>query len=160
MRRLILIRHAKSDWNSPDLEDFHRPLAPRGRKAARWIGDTLRDEGWLPDLILCSSAARTRETLALSGMSAPTQFVRDIYDLMDEDFVDLIRTQGGAAATLALIGHNSATDTTARSLCSDRMDFGGFPTGAIVVLDFQAADWRDIAEGTGQLVAFCRPPRQ
>jgi phosphohistidine phosphatase SixA len=51
-------------------------------------------------------------------------------------------------------------DATALALCSGRMDFGGFPTGAIAVLDFDTADWSDLAEGTGQLVAFCRPPRQ
>lgn len=160
MLRLILIRHAKSDWNSPDRDDFDRPLAPRGRNAARWIGKTLRGESWTPDLVLCSPAARTRETLTLSGIAAPVRFAREIYDLMDDDFVDLIRSTGGSAATLALIGHNNAMETTALMLCSDRMDFGGFPTGAIAVLDFEATAWIALAAGTGQLVAFCRPPRQ
>jgi phosphohistidine phosphatase len=160
MLRLILIRHAKSAWNAPDLDDFSRPLAPRGRSAARWIGDTLRGEGWVADLVLCSPAARTRETLSLSAATAPTQFVQEIYDLMAADFVELIRTNGGAARSLMLVGHNSAIEATALALCSGRMDFGGFPTGAIVVLDFEAADWRGLVEGTGQLVAFCRPPRQ
>ena len=160
MLRLILIRHAKSAWDTPELDDFARSLAPRGRAEARWVGETMRREGWTPDLVLCSPAARTRETLSLSGITAPVQFVQEIYDLMGADFVDLIRTKGGAVRSLALVGHNNAMDTTALALCSGRMDFGGFPTGAVVVLDFAAADWMALAEGTGQLVAFCRPPRQ
>ena len=160
MLRLILIRHAKSAWDAPDLDDFSRPLAPRGRMAARWVGETMRLEGWAPDLVLCSPALRTRETLSLSGITAPVQFVQEIYDLMSADFVDIVRTKGGAARSLALIGHNNAIDATALALCSGRMDFGGFPTGAVVVLDFEAPDWSALARGTGQLVAFCRPPRQ
>lgn len=160
MPRLILIRHAKSAWNAPELGDFARPLAARGRMEARWIGETMRKEGWTPDLVLCSPAMRTRETLSLSGITAPAQFLQEIYDLMGEDFVDLIRTNGGAARSLALVGHNNAIDATALALCSGRMDFGGFPTGAVVVLDFAAPDWAGLSEATGQLVAFCRPPRQ
>ena len=160
MLRLILIRHAKSAWNAPELDDFARPLAPRGRMAARWIGETMRSEGWAPDLVLCSAAARTRETLALAGIAAPVQFLREIYDLMGADFVDLIRAKGGAAGILALIGHNNAMNATALTLSSGGMSFGGFPTGAIVVLDFEAPDWPSLTAGTGKLVAFCRPPKQ
>lgn len=160
MLRLILIRHAKSAWDTPELDDFARTLAPRGRAEARWVGDTMRREGWTPDLVLCSPAARTRETLSLSGITAPVQFVQEIYDLMGADFVDLIRSRGGTARSLALVGHNNAIDTTALALCGGRMDFGGFPTGAVVVLDFDATDWMSVAAGSGQLVAFCRPPRQ
>ena len=160
MLRLILVRHAKSALDSPELDDFARPLAPRGRAEARWLGETMRREGWTPDLVLCSPAARTRETLRLSGSTAPVQFVQEIYDLMGTDFIDLIRTNGGTVQSLALVGHNNAIDATALALCGGRMDFGGFPTGAIVVLDFEASDWMDLAQGTGQLVAFCRPPRQ
>lgn len=160
MLRLILIRHAKSAWTAPELDDFDRPLAPRGRVAARWIGDTMRREGWTPDLVLCSAAARTRETLSLAAISAPVQFLHEIYDLMGADLVDLIRSRGGAARSLALVGHNTAMDTTALKLCGGRMDFGGFPTGGVVVMDFAAPNWTSLAEGTGQLIAFCRPPRQ
>lgn len=160
MQRLILIRHAKSAWDAPSLDDFDRPLAPRGRAEARWIGETLRQEGWSPDLILCSPAVRTRETLSLAALTAPTAFVRDIYDRMSGDFLEVIRTNGGAARALMLVGHNNAMDATALALCSGRVDFGGFPTGAIAVLDFEAGDWTGLAEGAGRLVAFCRPPRR
>lgn len=156
MLRLILVRHAKA---AAGLADFDRPLAPRGQREARWVGETLRAEGWLPDLVLCSSALRTRQTLALSEVAAPTVFEREIYDLMDEDFVDCVRRRGGAAARLALVGHNSAINTTAQLLASEAVEFGGYPPAAIAVLDFAIDDWSALARRTGALVAFRAPPR-
>ena len=64
MKRLLLLRHAKSSWHDPALTDFERPLNRRGRAAARAIGDYLVRNDLLPDLVLCSAAQRTRETLA------------------------------------------------------------------------------------------------
>jgi phosphohistidine phosphatase len=157
MRRLILIRHAKSDWGSETLTDHERPLAPRGRRAAAWIGDTLRAAGWVPDAVLSSTARRTRETLELSGIAAPARFERAIYEHMSGDFVDIIRTMGGDAPVLALIGHNSAMETTALLLVEDDADFGGYPTGAIAVMDFPIERWSDLDQGTGRIVAFRKP---
>ena len=62
MRTLLLMRHAKSSWDRPDLADLDRPLAPRGRKAAPLIARHLRDRQLVPDLVLCSHAERVRET--------------------------------------------------------------------------------------------------
>lgn len=157
MRRLILIRHAKSDRGAEGVSDHDRPLARRGEKAAEWIGETLRDEEWLPDLVLCSSSVRTRQTLELSGIQADVQLLREIYDNMSRDFVEIIRRHGGEAQTLALIGHNTGMETTAQKLADDDADLYGYPTGAIAVLDFDIEDWSELAEGTGRLVAFRQP---
>jgi len=159
MLRLILIRHAKSGWDNPELADHDRPLAPRGRKAAVWLGDTLRTEGWVPDLILCSTALRTRETVELAALGVETRFERAIYDHMGDDFVDIIRTGGGVAPVLALVGHNSGMDTTGLLLAEDDTDFGGFVTGAFAVFDFHIDRWSELRQGTGRLVAF-REPRK
>ncbi|MGV3490924.1 MAG: SixA phosphatase family protein [Devosia sp.] len=157
MRRLILIRHAKSDWGTPGLPDHERPLAPRGQRAAGWIGDVLRVEGWVPDAVLCSTALRTRQTLELAGLDVPVSFERDIYDAMSDDFIDIIRTKGGDAPVLGLIGHNTGMETTALLLAEDEVDFGGYPTGAVAVLDFDIASWAELQEGTGKVVAFRWP---
>ena len=61
--QLILMRHAKSSWDDPAAADFDRPLNGRGRRSAKALGHWLRQRGWLPDRVLCSSARRTRETL-------------------------------------------------------------------------------------------------
>ena len=160
MRRLILIRHAKSAWDGPNLSDHDRPLAPRGRRGAAWIGETLRAQGWVPDAVLCSTAMRTRQTLELAEIAAPVTFDREIYDLRDEDFVDLIRRKGGTVPMLALVGHNTAMERTALLLAEDDADFGGYPTGAIAVIDFAIDDWSDLREGSGRVEAFRRPPRE
>jgi len=158
MLRLILVRHAKSAWDEPSLSDFDRPLAPRGRKSAKWIGETIRNEGWLPDAILCSTAARTRETLELAGLAGPKTIYDDaFYALRDADYVELIRTDG-QGRVLMLVGHNMAiSDTAARLL--DTVAIGDFATGAIAVIDFDARSWPDIAEATGRLVDFRKPPK-
>lgn len=159
MLRLVLIRHAKSAWDEPGLADFDRPLAPRGRRAAKWIGETLRKEGWVPGRVLCSAAARTRETVALAEIAQEAIYDREIYDLMSADFIDVIRRRGGATKVLALVGHNTGMETTAILLAADNADFGGYPTGAIAVLDFDIRDWSELREGSGRLAAFCRPPK-
>ncbi len=78
---------------------------------------------------------------------------------MGSDFVDVIRTKGGSARTLALVGHNSAMETTALLLAEDAVDFGGYPTGAIAVMDFEIEGWSALEEGTGRVIAFRRPPK-
>ena len=157
MRRLILIRHAKSSWTASGGDDHDRPLAPRGERASRWIGEVLRAEGWLPDLVLCSTARRTRQTFELAAIDAPVRSLRGIYDAMAGDFAGIIRKHGDEARTLALIGHNTGMEATALKLAEGVADFGGYPTGAIAVMDFAIDDWKDLADHTGRLVAFRRP---
>lgn len=159
MRRLILIRHAKSAWDDPEQADHDRPLAPRGCEAAAWIGQTLRAEGWLPDAVLCSTAVRTRQTLDLAGITTGVTYAPQVYDLRDADFIDLIRAKGGPARVLALVGHNTAMERTAMLLAGDDADFGGYPTGALAVLDFDIGDWSELRKGTGRVEAFRRPPK-
>lgn len=163
MLRLILVRHAKSAWDDPALTDFDRPLAMRGIEAAAWIGDTLAQRGLLPDRIVCSTARRTRETLELALARMPANWRADVvwsdavYERRDHDYVELIAEQGGDVKVLMIIGHNSATEETARSLSGAAM--GNFPTGGIAVIDFEASAWADLVRGSGQLVHFLRPAK-
>lgn len=171
MLRLVLVRHAKSAWDEPELSDFDRPLAPRGRKAAIWIGDTLTSNGWLPRRILCSSAVRTRETLHLALTRLPanapppvTVFSDAVYGHRDGDYVELIREQGADAPVLMLVGHNMAMAETALALAgaidaNARHELESFVAGGIAVIDFEGVGWGDIEAGAGRLVAFRRPPK-
>ena len=158
MLRLVLVRHAKSAWDNASLSDFDRPLAPRGRAAAAWIGETFRDRGWTAEQVICSPAARTRETLALSGIdAAEVGFDRRVYDLRDEDYVDLVRELGQRRSVM-LVGHNSAISATAAVLAQPNP--GPFPTGAIAVLDFDAEEWAALEAASGRVVAFLKPPKE
>lgn len=166
MLRLILVRHAKSAWDDPELDDFERPLALRGIAAAAWIGETLTKHGWLPDRIVCSTSRRTRETLELALVRLPANGPRPdivwsdaVYDRRDHDYFDLIAEQGGDARVLMLVGHNSATEVTTLSINAGSEAIGGFPTGGIAVLDCEIASWNSLAPRCGQLRHYLRPPK-
>ncbi|MDB5539665.1 MAG: phosphohistidine phosphatase [Devosia sp.] len=172
MLRLILVRHAKSAWDDPGLADIDRPLAERGLEAAAWIGDTLARLKLVPEIILCSPARRTRETLelAMARLDADLRqgevvWSDELYEQRDEDYIDVIARDGGDAGVLMLVGHNPATEETA-TLLAGKGDpqalarlMDRFPTGAIAVLDFDVAHWRAAERGTGRLVHFERPPK-
>ncbi|GLQ56283.1 SixA phosphatase family protein [Devosia nitrariae] len=170
MLRLYLLRHAKSSWKEKGLADFDRPLAPRGRRAAEVLGQALRAHTWLPRRIICSSAVRTLQTLDLilptlvdAGATPEVLRKRRLYDLMEEDYVDLIREEGGEVASLMLVGHNSAVQSSALALCGMgdpealAVMEASFPTAALAVIDFNVRRWSDIAEGSGALANFWMP---
>ncbi len=166
MLRLILVRHAKSAWDDPGLADFDRPLATRGIAAAAWIGATLSSHGWLPGRIVCSTARRTRETLDLAIAHLPANLPKAdiiwsdaVYDRRDHDYLGIAAEQGRDARVLMLVGHNSATEETARLLSRGDRDLGAFPTGGIAVIDCDLEAWTDLVPGSGRLVHFLRPPK-
>ncbi len=161
--RLILMRHAKSDWNTPAAGDQDRPLNKRGRTAASAIGRWLSAQGHLPDLVLCSAARRTRETCALvleaMGSDAETRFLDTLYLASAESMFQTL-AGGGEAPCLMLIGHNPGTATLAAALARTppaHPRFGDHPTGATTVLDFEVAAWDRIAARSGRLAGFVIP---
>ena len=167
MPRLMLLRHAKSSWTEAATTDFERPLAPRGQKAAPLMGRYMLENGLLPDRVLCSSALRTRLTFAailpFLDTDVSALFVRSIYDALDDDYLGILRSQGGDAETLLLIGHNPATHETALALAGtgkaddiERLE-AGFPTAALAVIDFEDGDWPTLEAGSGRLVRFVKP---
>jgi phosphohistidine phosphatase len=109
-RRLFLLRHAKSSWDAPDLADRDRPLAPRGRRAAIALAEHLRGLAAPPELVVCSSAARTVETLQLirSGLPAGVAVTIDaaLYGAEAEELLDRVRQLPPTVGAALLIGHN------------------------------------------------------
>ncbi|MGR3503002.1 SixA phosphatase family protein [Pseudaestuariivita sp.] len=145
--RLILMRHAKSSWEHPG-EDFDRPLNPRGRAAAVALGDWLRSAGHLPDEVLCSGAARTRETLALLGLETSPSFHDALYLAPPSILGRTLRqAQGG---TVLMVAHNPGIAEFADVLAETppaHPRFFDYPTGATLVLDFKARTWDAITQG-------------
>ena len=166
MARLMLLRHAKSDWSRPGITDAERPLNARGRSAAPLVGRLMKARGWRPDRVLCSPARRARETLALAlaelGPVPDTRVLPSLYERLDADYLDEIRAEGEGADALLVVGHNSATQTTALTIAredgSERLKRmrEAFPTGALAVLDVGGA-WTGLAAGGARLVDFVRP---
>jgi phosphohistidine phosphatase len=161
--RLLLIRHAKSSWDDPALPDRERPLNGRGRRAAERIGDHLRAEGLVPDLVLCSPAARARETLERSRLdAAEVRTEPSIYEGSVRDLLELIRAIGEDVSSAGLIGHDPAMHELASALAGDDEREPAervrerFPTGAVAVFELDG-DWRETAPDRASLVAFIRP---
>lgn len=165
MRRLILLRHAKSDW--PDeVEDHERPLGPRGLRDAPRMGEALAARGFVPDHALVSSARRTRETYDLVAPSFPPLGVTiepTIYEADARMILAAIRKAPASARTLLVVGHNPGLETLAPALLrdGDREPFlrghEKFPTGAALVMALPSEDWASMPLGTGTVELFLVP---
>ena len=167
MRRLILLRHAKSDWSRPDLPDHDRPLNPRGREAARKVGAYMARHALRPDLILASTATRVRETLdlvlpALKG--APKVVYEDrLYDADPDTLLRAARETPPAVPSLLIVAHNpgladfaalliATGDTAPRQRLAEK-----FPTAALAVIDFPLSAWDKLHPKSGRLGRFVVP---
>lgn len=167
MLELLLLRHAKSRWDEPGAADHDRDLAPRGVKAARRMGELLRQLELAPDLVLCSTARRAVHTweLASAALSAPSPLLYDdrLYLAAPEGMIAVARERGGAARRLMLVGHDPGMHQLAIRLAAAG-DFAlrgrvaaKFPTAGLAQIALDLAAWSDFAGQTGELRGFWRP---
>jgi phosphohistidine phosphatase len=167
MLTLTLFRHAKSSWADPSLEDFDRPLAPRGEQAAPLMGAFLAERGLIPDLVLCSAARRTRQTLNLAFRHLKTQpetrFADELYHATVPALLAVIRGAPDAKHHLMLVGHNPGLQSLALALIGGGDPAGRrgiahkFPSAAVAVMTFDAANWARIGAGGAYLTIFTTP---
>jgi phosphohistidine phosphatase len=166
-KQLVLLRHAKSSWDDPLLEDFDRPLAKRGRKAAKRVAEWLEGNQIRPELILCSPAARTRETLDLVrrslGPAATVTYDKRLYLAEMEDLLARIRETNDKIASVLLIGHNPGLQDLGLALAHSSPKTGRarlaekFPTAALACFSASAPSWAALGPGTAQLLDFIKP---
>jgi phosphohistidine phosphatase len=166
-RQLLLLRHAKAVIGDPGMEDFDRPLAERGEKAAKAMGRYMAEHGMIPDLVLCSPARRTSATWEIAARELPkaeTRILEELYDFGDGSaLLDAVRRHGGTVKRLLLVGHNPATQNLAVALSGSgekalrRQMLEKYPTAGLAVLSFASGCWPDTAEGAGRLDAYIRP---
>ena len=164
MKRLYLLRHAKSSWKDASLPDRDRPLAGRGRRASKAIARHLREEDIKPDLVLCSSARRARETLDRleKALGASTvQVEDDLYAASATQLLDRVRSVPDSVESVMLIGHNPGLQELALGLAraSATVDelAAKYPTAALATLELSASSWRELDDGAADLVALVRP---
>ena len=163
-KTLFLLRHAKSSWEDPNLADHDRPLAPRGRRASKLIAAYLRAHEITPGLVLCSSSARTRETLERIstgfGGRVEVEIEEGLYTASAGDLLARLRKLSGDVESPMLIGHAPAIPELARYLVGGGDDLerlrGKFPTAALATLSFRGS-WTELAPGAAQLVDFVKP---
>lgn len=169
--RLLLLRHAKSDWPSGKLDDHERPLNARGRKSAPRMGAYVAKSGPIPTLVLCSTARRTRETLDLLmphlSPMPKVQFSRGLYLAEWPKLLEAIRKAPRDCRTVLVIGHNPGLGQLAHALTrepesKDERSRAArlaekFPTCALAVFDVEARDWHSLEPGTAALIDYVRP---
>ena len=163
VQTLSLLRHAKSSWADPTLPDRERPLAPRGRRDAKRIAKHLRRLGFEPELVLCSSAARTRETLELvrpSLAGSAVSLEEGLYAASRDELLTRLRLVPDDVSSVMLIGHNPGLQELALTLGSagDELERlrSKFPTGALAMLTV-ATTWRRLAPAEAALAAYVVP---
>lgn len=161
MKRLILIRHAKSSWDSPS-DDHARPLNHRGQKACAALGIWLRKEGHLPQSVFSSDAARTRETTeritAAAGITPDITYSGSLYHASAQTLMAGLRR--GQGDVLALIAHNPGIAAFADALVHERPPhhrFFDYPTGATLVCDLPIKKWADASLASAHVIDFIVP---
>ncbi len=165
MRTLYLMRHAKSSWHDPTLEDYDRPLNPRGLRAAPLVGAHMEACGYRPDVILCSSARRTLETLSLIkpyvGLTVPTHIEDGLYLADAGTLIGRVQEITGGHVAALVIGHNAGLEDCLTLLAdpqaSETAVPAAMPTASLAALTFTVDDWAGVAEGTGRLTDFTTP---
>ncbi|MCX6373598.1 MAG: histidine phosphatase family protein [Actinobacteria bacterium] len=163
-RTLYLLRHAKSSWDDPSLPDRERPLAPRGRRACELIASYLDREHIAPELLLCSSATRSRETLERAGLASRIDsqiLIEDgLYVATAADLLARLRLVDDEVALVLLVGHHPAIQDLAVCLASGGEKRGDlarkFPTAALATLTWSGG-WASLGPAAAELVAFVTP---
>lgn len=165
MKRLWLLRHAKSSWDDLSLPDPDRPLAPRGQRAVRLLAAHLAASDVRPSVVLCSSSLRTRQTLAAIlpalGDDLEVRIEPALYGAGATHLLDRLQAVSNRVSSAMLIGHNPGIQDLALALAADGPALAGlrekFPTGALVTLELDAERWGDVDTGIATATALVTP---
>jgi phosphohistidine phosphatase len=164
MRRLYVLRHAKSSWKQPGLADHDRPLAGRGRHAGEALARHLREQRIEPQLVLCSTALRARETLEHIVPALGTRavhFESELYGASAGVLLERLRSVPDTVESVLLIGHNPGVQELALNLAGEAPQSGRlaakYPTAALATFAYAGTSWHDLSPGTADLIGFVRP---
>jgi phosphohistidine phosphatase len=167
MLTLSLLRHAKSSWRNPSLPDRERPLASRGIADAPMMGRAMTERGIDPELVLCSSARRTVDTLALVlpelKIEPKVAYEDALYHASPAEMLEMLRAIQPGASRLMIVGHNPEIQRLALDLIGsgpkqmrDRIQ-EKFPTAGLAVINFTAGLWSSVDINSGSLNLFLAP---
>ena len=162
MKKLIIVRHAKSSWDFPELSDYDRPLNRRGKKNAPEMGKRLASRGILPDMIISSPAKRAAATAKRIAMEIGYS-IKDIkkeplfYHGSMNDIINVVKSSSNKISTLMIFGHNPDLTTVTNSLTGS--DIYNIPTCGIAEIDFDISAWNEIEKNIGTLVNFDYPKK-
>jgi phosphohistidine phosphatase len=167
MRRLLLLRHAKSDWPE-GIDDAMRPLAERGRGDAPEMGKAIAKLGFVPNFAMVSAALRTRQTWDLAAPHfgrdhVPVRIEEGLYAASEKTILDFLRTAPDDAETTLIVGHNPGMERLARSFAKSgdpdaiRRVEKKYPTCGLAVIELPTNRWKEAAPPAGRLEMFLTP---
>lgn len=160
MRRLTLLRHAKSSWRERGLPDHDRPLAKRGRRDAPHMGERLRDRGAVPGLILTSSAKRARATAELVAEALDAEerleIEPDLYLASPAQMLGIVARQAPDVSELVLVGHNPGLTMLANQILPS-LGLANLPTAGVVAIDFPGERWDALEIERAELAYYDYP---
>jgi len=162
MKTLYLIRHAKSSWNYPELEDFERPLSKRGRESALLMGTILKKLKAAPDLVISSPANRTAMTARMlaDAIHYPLdkiQYSETLYMADENVLIQVIKNMSDSVKRAMLIGHNPGLTGLANTIGDQPIE--NIPTGGVCCMDLKMTSWKDLREHGGKLRFFEFPKK-
>lgn len=159
MKTLLLLRHGKSSWKEPDLDDHARPLKERGKNDAQKMGHLLRTKGLIPDLICCSTARRARDTvkflLETLHFDGEVIFHPELYHGYTDDYIDILNALDNEFTCVMVVGHNPGLE----EFLSNLTDIDEWlPTAAIAQVEIAYSDWSSLDDySEGKLINLWRP---
>ncbi len=159
MKKLLLIRHAKSSWSDPDIDDHERPLNKRGERdsltMARHLADT--DDGL--DVIYTSTATRALEFAHSLSEFCNVSLVPDLsfYTFDVDELLEILRSMPDDASRVAVVAHNPAITQVVNRLSGE--DFENVPTAGVVAINCHADEWRELGEAACELTYFISPKK-
>ena len=158
MKRLFILRHAKSSWDDAKLADFERPLNDIGLEAAPFMGRYMAGHGYVPKAIISSPARRARETAELirehAAIGGEVRFDDRIYEASPYTLRQVASELGDGLESAMIVGHNPGIEGFIRHLTGQ---IEPMPTAALAVIDLDIASWRKIGSDTGKIVTIIRP---
>src|SRR5262245_142750 len=159
MKTLLVLRHAKSSWSDPALDDHERPLNKRGRRDGPRMGELLRQYGLIPELVISSDAVRARltaEAVAEAARYAGEILLdRHLYMADPADILSVLRKIPGNAKTVMIVGHNPGLEELVEQLTGEQQDL---PTAALAQIVLPIDQWRDLKlSARGTLLGYWRP---
>ncbi len=158
MKKIYIIRHAKSSWKDLNLDDFDRPLNKRGRFDAPLMGEKLKSKNIMPDIVISSSALRTKLTAQTItqkvGYTKDILFSKDLYESSASVIYDKLSNLDDRYKTVFLFGHNTGINEFVEKYVEF---YENVPTCGVVEIDFNCASWKEISKRNAKLVSFDYP---
>jgi phosphohistidine phosphatase len=154
MKRLHLLRHAKSDWSDRSLADHDRPLNRRGKRTRKVIARHVA--GWSVDLVLCSTAVRARASAkpVIDVLGCVVRYEPALYTAGGRELLEVVHALPDDVDTVMLIGHNPSLEELTATLCGSSPRY---PAGALATIEFTIDRWAHVAPGSGTLSAHLNP---